>query len=529
MIFCFTSFATTTFTLTGNYSAQDYVMASNHSIMNPSAVVRVSKATPLYLLLLPLFFVLHGVNSNFGSVPAGDATLLFFSYIAVSFLITGIGWFVYRDLIKTGLLTLVIMAYHFFFGSVQDTLKAFSPQTFLSQYRFILPASILLFIALVVWLRKRKKTLWRANTYLNILFLVLVLVDTFFLLVKTIKNTSNKDASVISSLLTPCDTCPKPDIFFILLDQYAGHSALKEVFDFDNTVFEQALTNRGFHIVPRSSSNYNLTPFSMASALEMDYLSEEMGTRKKLNVGYSYRVIRNNSVVNFLRAQGYDFCNYSVFDFPGQPAHEYGDFLPYGTKLITYQTFTSRLARDIRSGILEGKLGLGSIRRRIAYEYQHFNDTIFNLVKKAAEGHTGSPKFVYAHFMMPHYPYYFDSKGAPVPIEKLGGFRKTNSVDYIEYLQYGNGKILQLVDHILKSSANPPVIMLLSDHGFRHPGKKVDHRYDFINLNAIFLPNKNYSGFYDTMTNVNHFRVFLNTCFNQQLPMLKDSTIDLWD
>jgi hypothetical protein len=233
--------------------------------------------------------------------------------------------------------------------------------------------------------------------------------------------------------------------------------------------------------------------------------------------------------VQFLQDNGYRFYNNSVFDFPGQRAKKYSAFFPYGTNLITMQTFTSRLVRDIRSGILRGNLGFKTLQKKIAYEYLHFNDDIFDLTRNIASEKKPVPKFVYAHFIMPHYPYYFDSKGKPVPLEKLTVPKITTSNDYIEYLQYCNNRILELVDHIMTSSPNPPFIMLLSDHGFRPPEKRADRKYDFMNLNAIYSPGENYTGFHDSVTNVNHFRVFFNSYFNQHLPLLKDSTVDLWD
>jgi hypothetical protein len=131
--------------------------------------------------------------------------------------------------------------------------------------------------------------------------------------------------------------------------------------------------------------------------------------------------------------------------------------------------------------------------------------------------------------MMPHYPYYFDSKGNPLPIEKLGGLNRVNAKDYIEYLQYSNKRLLELTDHILASSPSPPIIIILSDHGFRHPEKNVDPSYDFINLNAVYFPDKDYSAIYDSVTNVNMFRMVFNKYFKQSLQLLKDSTISLID
>ena len=99
--------------------------------------------------------------------------------------------------------------------------------------------------------------------------------------------------------------------------------------------------------------------------------------------------------------------------------------------------------------------------------------------------------------------------------------------EYIEYLQYCNQKFLELIDHIFKTSRRPPIIIFMGDHGFRHFIKDVDHQYYFMNLNSIYLPDKNYRQFYDSMSMVNEFRVLLNTQFNQHLPLLKDTTVFL--
>ncbi len=498
-------------------------------MLKQKQVVSFFQTKPVFLFLLPAFFVLHGSTRNYNAVTFKDGLLLMILYTGCALVAAGLAWFFYRDIVKACIIAFFLMLYHFFFGNIQDMLKSLSPQTFLSQYRFILPVSLLLFCLLILGIKKRKKPLLRFGFYLNILLLTLIVIDTGWLVSRLTLRDRNNLLNPGTATLRLCDTCQKPDIYLILVDQYAGNTALKDVFGFDNTQFVNELTSRGFHVAKKSSSNYNLTPFSMASLLNMDYLTPEMGVKKHLNVSYSYRLIKNSSVVQFLAASGYQFYNYSIFDFPGYPAHQYHSFLPYGTKLITAQTFTGRLDRDIRTGIMEGKFGTESLQKKILYEDLHFNDSIIGLTRHLAAQRTANPKFVYSHLMIPHHPYYFDSRGDSLPLKKLMHLKDNDSNDYIEYLRYGNKKILQLIDDIVAGSPAPPVIMLLSDHGFRHPAKTIDRKYDFMNLNAIFLPDKNYSQFNDSLTNVNHFRVFFNSCFDQHLVLLKDSTIDLWD
>jgi len=481
-----------------------------------------------FLFLLPVFFVLHGFMVNYGSVKLRDALLLTLLYCSVALVLVGLSWLYYRNMVKAALLAIFLLAFNFFFGSLQDLFKNRLHVTSIFRYRIILPVCLLVLIFIVIWLKRSGRTFSSLVQYLNLALILFILIDLGSLILK-ISGGKKKSNDLTAAKFTKCDTCSKPDVFLIISDQYTGNTALKKVFDFDNSSFENELRLRGFHIAGNSSSNYNLTPFSIASTLNMDYLDLKRGPQTSNGVSYSYELIRNSRVLNFFSLQGYQFYNCSIFDFDDQPAHKYGSLLPYGTKLITSQTFTSRIWKDIRLDILKGKFGFKSFRKKIAYEHLNYNKDVMALTAYNAALKSSKPKFVYTHLMMPHYPYYFDSKGNPLPVEKLGGIANVNTHDFIEYLQYSNKRLLELVDEILKRSATPPVILLLGDHGFRNSEKKTDGKYDFVNLNATYFPNRNYSGIYDSISNVNQFRVVFNTFFNQRLPLLKDSTVNVWD
>lgn len=158
------------------------------------------------------------------------------------------------------------------------------------------------------------------------------------------------------------------------------------------------------------------------------------------------------------------------------------------------------------------------------------NDEIMDsLTKKTAAEKINQPKFVYTHFTRPHHPYFVDRNGLPpVVADSLKGFVRIQK-EYTEHLLYTNNRLLQLIDHILTNSAIPPVILLAGDHGFRQFSNQTDHKYYFMNLCAVYLPGGNYSGFYDGLSPVNTFRVILNSQFGQQFPLLKDSSIFLYE
>lgn len=488
------------------------------------------KSKPVFLFLLPVFFVLHGFTRNYNFVPVGDALLLILIYTGSAVGITLLSWSLYRDLTKASLIAFVIMAYHFFFGSIHDLMKTYFAETFITRYIFILPVSFLFLLVFIVWLKKRKRPFQKPIYYLNILFLLLILIDTIWLSGKIIDQKDNSSSDITNAGLIKCDTCKKPDIFFIILDGYSGNKALKEKFDFDNSAFENELRHRGFHIVSDSRSNYNYTPFSTASILNMNYPELNMKTKGQGNLNYSYRMIRDNLVVKFLEASGYTVYNYSIFDLAKQPAKNYDNILPVKTKLITAQTFLSRLKKDIGGNIIMGKFRIKAVEKKFTYSYLQNNNNFIRFTTDIAAQQQPSPKFVYAHLIMPHFPYYFDSQGRPFPYDSLTKESFiTNKHNYIEYLQYCNKQILQFANDILSSSPTPPVIIFLGDHGFRYFAKKEERKYCFMNLAAVYLPSGNYSNFYTSMSAVNMFPVILNTEFQQHIPLLKDSTIYLWD
>ncbi len=481
---------------------------------------------PLFLYLLPVFFVLHGCLVNYDYISFKDALLLTGVYTLSAFTISLLFWLIYRNFTKANLAAFLIMAFHFFFGTTHDTLKKFFGEAFITRYSFILPAAGIFFLLAFIFIKKRKSGFATTRKYLNTLLLLLILADTIFLLSKVFAN--KKNIADLPTGFSKCDTCQKPDIYFILADEYAGNTELKDIFGFDNKNFLDALTQRKFHVMSETYSNYNYTPFSMASMLDMDYLQLAGRTRNQSDLTYSYDKIRNNKLLRFLQQHNYSFYNYSIFDFEGQPGRKLENFLPVKTRLITSQTFLSRIEKNILFNIVT-RFNSHEGLRKTTYANKKNNESIYQLTWDIASKRTANPKFIYTHLEMPHYPYYFDKDGKEQPFEKIVDGNQGNKEFYIEYLQYCNKKFLALIDHIQQSSPTPPIIILMGDHGFRHFSEPVANKYYFLNLSSIYLPSGNYAGFTDSLTSVNFFRTLLNTEFRQQLPMLKDTTIYLND
>lgn len=488
----------------------------------------IFKKYPLFLFLLPLFFVLHGFTENFGIVPPTEASQLFLKYCGFSIILTFLFWVLYKNFTKAGLIVFLIMAYNFFFGKLHDISKSLLGNFFFNKYSFIIPVSFLLLILLILYLKKTNKKFISITKYLNWLFLILIIIDVGNLVSKINKN--HQSPIPISQKFTDCNTCPKPDIYLILADEYAGKTQLKDLFGFDNAPFLAELEKRNFHVVSNSSANYNFTEYSIASLLDMNYLtgvSEQVNQLKDLPI--ILNTLKKNRTLDYFLSQGYSFYNYSIFDFNNHLAPVPPTFLPLKTISITSQTFTTRIRRDLGYHLITTL----KIKNNLSdYYYKDLinNNKIYELTESIASKKTANPKFIYSHLIMPHYRYYFDKNSHPIPLEKIidDAYCKDKNL-YIEYLQYTNKKLLALIDNIKNSSDKPPVIILMSDHGYRQfKNNEPEYKeYQFMNLNAVHFPDKNYSLLYNNISNVNQFRVILNSLFSQKIPLLKDSTIFL--
>ena len=154
-----------------------------------------------------------------------------------------------------------------------------------------------------------------------------------------------------------------------------------------------------------------------------------------------------------------------------------------------------------------------------------------NFETLAALAREPGPKFVFAHFVPPHHPYLFDSKGNVLRNANLSNqfeFQKQlweDRAGYVGQLQFMNSRIGAVIDRLIADSARPPIILLQSDHGtnLRRGLRTEEHyRIRLANLNAVFLPGAPPDLMPENPTAVNLFRIVLDNYFDAGLPLLPD-------
>ncbi|RYY88692.1 MAG: hypothetical protein EOO15_08305 [Chitinophagaceae bacterium] len=438
----------------------------------------------LPLLLLPLYFVSQGLQEFYPFIGIADAAPLLLYYYGGAALTCGLAWLAYRDLRKAALLTLVLLAVFFFFGAVHDGLKKFFGTGGLARYTVLLPLLATGIIALALLLGRSRRTFARWVLPVSFILTALILLNLSMMVEKAGRGNHNGD----DNKLTSCDTCTRPDIYLILTDGYAGSAELSQYLRFNNQPFLDALRQRGFHVVEGSRSNYNYTTFSTAS----------------------------------LR-------NFSIFPIDATPAAIRSPYFRTGASLLSAQTLCGRINRDLRYQLAQRMQWESEIARFANYDVRDGIDRAMALTLAESRQRAEKPRLIYTHLLLPHYPYFYKADGTPNEPNLL---TEPNNVDpalYVGYLQYGNRRLLQLVDGILQSSARPPIVFLISDHGFRGDTRTIPEAAQQLTLNAVLLPSRKYEQWYTGISNVNHLRVFLNTQFGQRLPLLPDSTYYLYE
>lgn len=469
-----------------------------------------------HFLLLIIFFITHGYAENVRLVPVVELVLLLLAMAVGGWILFWLGIKIFKSRERAAIFLSFFLMVFLFFGAFQDFFGDYKLTSAIAQLKIFFPACLALVLLVFILLKRSKSNFLKLRIFLNVLLVLYIAIDILTIGVKLV--TPNKPKPIAG--ITICDTCAKPSIYFILMDEYSGTDALRSYFKYDNTPFEHFLETEGFKVNRHAVSNYVFTVFSVASTLNMEYL-KGLGVQSAQN-HYGYRKatahIGDNLFTKFLRQQGYRINNFSYFPLPGAPAEFKSDYLPDKLSLITSKTMYSRVIKELMQ-VLASRYSISYFQEKYDAFYINNNEAI---MRRALEQPADAPSFNYLHLMMPHYPFAYDSTGNRItPFWKRKSFTlKDVDEAYLQYLVYTNKRMEKFIAELKQRTGGNAIIILLSDHGYR--GQNVNHYQVF---NAVYLPGKNYGAWYDGMSNVNEFRALLNTTFRQRLPMLKDSLV----
>jgi hypothetical protein len=249
------------------------------------------------------------------------------------------------------------------------------------------------------------------------------------------------------------------------------------------------------------------------------------------------RLLDRSAVAAFLKQHGYEYVAVTS-GFPGVQPHS-ADVLI--TNQNRYSLFEATLLGT--TPIQASTAAAGSM-----YDARRDNlvGALNNLQFMEPRGYR--PRFVFVHILAPHPPFVIDGKGDPIrpthttfgywdasAFFAVGGTKQEYQQGYIGQLEYVNTRILQIVDHLVKISTTPPIIILQGDHGSREyldqdSLAKSDVREAFRNLNAFLVPPQVRKNLYASITPVNSFRMILDGLFGANYARMPDvSYYSTWD
>jgi hypothetical protein len=488
----------------------------------------------LALALFPVFFILHGYNENFGLIPWPVMGGLFVKYLAIMLGIFIISYLLFKSVLKSFVFSFYCLAVYFFFGFLHDLVHSFFQESFFASYKFLLPIILVVSAALFFWMQRSNKSFRRPArfvAYLLVLFVAFEIISVGFNVFRN-RSAENNLAIPASENETnaPCVN-GKPDIFFIVLDEYASTKGLKKYFDYDNSLMDSFFIQNGFYISGGSKSNYNFTPFSLASTFHYDYLSlseaDSLFSNTRLLQGIES--FRKNRLTTFLHKQGYELLNFGCFELEQTRLETYADFEWLPGNMIDKQTLSSRIRDDIGWQLRTKNIFSGEFKIPKSYwqkKKRHLHRNDYNLIHLKQELKTAGnkPRFVYAHLMLPHEPYYLDASGNPVSDTAVYLNAIKPEKGYFEQLIYCNKILRELISLAVMETGRERVIIIEGDHGIRFHHAGTSKEMEFDNLNAYYFSDKDYQMLYDTISPVNTFRVILNKYFCGNLPLLKDSS-----
>lgn len=481
------------------------------------------KKIPFFLILLVVFFCLHGTVENYGYLNLKEVLWVAMVIIFCIVVFFALVWFITKNVLFTSLLIFFISSWYLFFGAIHDLIKSVPFLHLLRSYTVLIPILILLNILVIWWLKRYKQLYPKLALYLNILFILFCVSDLVLLFNKM----SNYKEIEVSNQV-PFDygsVTKKPNVYFLLFDEYAGYKSLRDSFGFKNDSLYSFLQQQNFKELP-GFANYDFTPFSMSSIVNMHYVPENY--HKQLltqpDIQYRFGEIRNGQVFSIFKNMGYHISNYSMFDIKDHPAFsQYNGLFPIHAALLTNKIFHKRLLKDIGWWFVTGRFQVPYIRDAILFKGNDYNEDLKVKLLNAAAIKSAKPRFCYAHFFLPHGQYFRDS---------VGGFNKPEQVSdlynkslYLSYLKYTNMVISKLVTNMV--AADPgAIIIIMSDHGFYDYNNPGDYDpYNFDNICFVRSPGTRADTVNLPRSNVNFFRYFFNRNYGQNLPYLPDSTV----
>jgi hypothetical protein len=419
---------------------------------------------------------------------------------------------------RAALAGFIVLFLFFTYGHVYTALEDVTlADISIFRHRTLLPLFGVLLggLIFVVWRTRKRTDVF--TPWLNLIAIYLLIYPSFQIVLNGIQQWS-ADRAMQVAVQQVVNSKDGPDIYYIILDAYGREDILLSHLNYDNSEFLDALRQRGFYIADCSQANYAYTEYSLSSSLNYNYL-DSLGVDQ--NRSKRVTSLKHSAVRAFLETNGYmvaafptgwAFTEWTDADF-------YLDYARSATVLTEFET-----------------LVLATTPLRIIDDFRAFKQTnasrkdlrrlrVLSLLENIEKLPDKDERlFVFAHIVVPHFPYSFDTNGEISSFKGEGATYEETQIAYVDQVKYINREILDVIDILISRSETPPIIILQGDHG-PTPDLSFTYTEKMPILNAYYLPGKKMDTLlYPSISPVNTFRVILNSYFDENLPLLDDKS-----
>ncbi len=450
-----------------------------------------------------LFFYAHNIQ-DLQQLRAVWVALVVGASVGLAFLAWRLFRFLFKDRTKAALAATILIFILFFYGHLYSLLE--DRASTIAGHGYLIPAVLVAFGLCVYLIRRAHRDFGTITRALNVVAVVLIAMNAGTVISHEVS--AHRAASAWTYLredVTPPEVDFMPDIYFIILDEYAHHDTIKEHYGYDNKQFVEGLEEMGFFVARNSTTHTDRTARAVASILNMEYAPETEPLRA------AWRRINQNRVIDYFQAIGYTCIYFGHY-------HELGRYEINADVYFNYYEDADYepLMAEMASYLLKSP-AFGPFHDSIGGErYEEFyREGLLNTLDHLGEVHEmEGPKFVFAHIMAPHVPFVVGPDGEHVEAEHF--YNYDDEEFYLGQYIYITQEITGIIDNLLDQSATEPVIILQSDHGPRwvEGWEKI--------LNAFYLPENDHELLCDSISPVDTFRLIFNHYFDAGLEPAED-------
>lgn len=467
----------------------------------------------IHPFLFAIFPILSLYSYNIGIIPFERLFLPLGISIVCIFIIIIVLKLIFKKSNKTSLIVSIGTIFFFFYGHLFNLISELNPEQYI-HHRFVMIPYLAFFVVPLIFLIKTKKNLDNANKIATSIGIIFIVIASSNILFNSTFSEDYENASLIEQNFT---IEKKPDIYYLVFDAYGDDHTLERLFGYDNSDFKQFLLQKGFKSSFPSYSNYHTTYLSLSSSLNLNYVNELIDeNNSSFNVVSANRLIDKNNLMQTMSKNGYVNIN---FDSGWGPTRNISvaDMNLCGNNFLLFSEFLISIAETSMLKPVYAKFFESDHRDRILCTISTIPIISENIEK---------PVFVFAHLLLPHPPYVFDSLGNPTLTESLQFVSddiENEKMLYLEQLQFTNKKIKGIVEKLISENA---IIIIQSDHGppdsiFSINNKESTDKDKLRNINYYYFPN-NDQIIYDGITPVNSFRIIFKNYFSSDLEILPD-------